>query len=118
MEDRIRQTTPPIGAGPVWTTPGVVVCEVFRAFAASDRNGCARGWVPGSTRPIHSHSCLCGPVRMQKFGRKGRQRAHCEVSPGYTGDTTMHSDTTCLARLLAAQSLRAPAPAQVRRVSA
>ena len=44
-ENRIRQTTPPIGAEAVWTTPGVAVCEVFWAFAASDRNGCARGWV-------------------------------------------------------------------------
>jgi hypothetical protein len=34
-------------SGPEWTLPRVAVGEVFLAFAASNRNGCARGWVSG-----------------------------------------------------------------------
>lgn len=47
VESRMPQTTPPLGAGPLWTLPGVALSQVFLAFGASNRNGCARGWVFG-----------------------------------------------------------------------
>ena len=183
MESGMRQTTPPIGAGPVWTTPGVVVCEVFWAFAASYRMlGSGMGFRAHAANPLpwlplwalsrndavkigeHTRPRVCRPapspvapmgasltkgwpIQRLPCRRRGRRRlhararalpistagsglrnarnlagktgkrAHCGVSPGCTGDTTMQSDTTCLARPLAAQSLRAPAAAEVRRVS-
>src|ERR1035438_5058543 len=61
MENLISQSTPHTGAGSLWTTPKVAVCEVFLAFVASDCNGCAQGWVSG--RRQSSLSTLPGGER-------------------------------------------------------
>jgi hypothetical protein len=61
VESRMPQTTPPLGAGPLWTLPGVAVSQVFLAFGASNRNGCARGWVSGQgSRNGTQEQEMCG----------------------------------------------------------